>query len=87
MDFKPLYHCIYIYEALGQKPELQRSYQEDRKVKFMTRIFIFAAYTDSDTSDSHSDFSIIYDSFDACQHPSSFDAGASGLFHHRSPCA
>ncbi|KAL0250527.1 hypothetical protein I308_102705 [Cryptococcus tetragattii IND107] len=33
VDFKPLYHCIYIYEALGQKPELQRSYQEDRKTQ------------------------------------------------------
>ncbi|WVO22126.1 uncharacterized protein IAS62_003451 [Cryptococcus decagattii] len=33
LDFKPLYHCIYIYEALGQKPELQRSYQEDRKTQ------------------------------------------------------
>lgn len=32
VDFKPLYHCIHIYEALGQKPELQRSYQDDRKV-------------------------------------------------------
>ncbi|WVN88298.1 uncharacterized protein L203_103503 [Cryptococcus depauperatus CBS 7841] len=33
VDFKPLYQCIHIYEALGQKPELQRSYQEDRKTQ------------------------------------------------------
>ncbi|WVR07118.1 hypothetical protein IAU60_004159 [Kwoniella sp. DSM 27419] len=32
IDFKPLYQCIHIYEALERKPELQRSYQEDRKV-------------------------------------------------------
>lgn len=32
IDFKPLYQCIHIYEALGSKPELQRNYQQDRKV-------------------------------------------------------
>jgi hypothetical protein len=32
VDFKPLYQCIHIYEALESKPELQRSFQEDRKV-------------------------------------------------------
>ncbi|KAK1924132.1 putative rsec15 [Papiliotrema laurentii] len=31
VDFKPLYQCVYIYEALGRTQELQRSYQEDRK--------------------------------------------------------
>lgn len=31
IDFRPLYQCIHIYEALDAKPELQRSYQEDRK--------------------------------------------------------
>ncbi|WVQ82288.1 hypothetical protein IAT38_004416 [Cryptococcus sp. DSM 104549] len=33
VDFRPLYQCIHIYEALGMKPELQRSYQEDRKTQ------------------------------------------------------
>lgn len=33
IDFKPLYQCIHIYDALECKPELQRSYQEDRKVR------------------------------------------------------
>jgi hypothetical protein len=32
VDFKPLYQCIHIYDALECKPELQRSYQQDRKV-------------------------------------------------------
>ena len=32
IDFKPLYQCMHIYEALGLKVELQRNYQEDRKV-------------------------------------------------------
>lgn len=32
IDFKPLYQCIHIYEALECKAELQRNYQEDRKV-------------------------------------------------------
>ena len=33
VDFKPLYQCIHIYEALDRKSELQRSYQEDRKTQ------------------------------------------------------
>ncbi|EIW70745.1 hypothetical protein M231_02602 [Tremella mesenterica] len=33
IDFKPLYQCIHIYEALDCKPELQRSYQDDRKTQ------------------------------------------------------
>ncbi|RSH87449.1 hypothetical protein EHS25_003359 [Saitozyma podzolica] len=33
VDFKPLYQCIHIYEALESKPELQRSFQEDRKTQ------------------------------------------------------
>ncbi|WVF71415.1 hypothetical protein IAT40_006219 [Kwoniella sp. CBS 6097] len=33
IDFKPLYQCIHIYEALERKPELQRSFQEDRKTQ------------------------------------------------------
>ncbi|WWC89397.1 uncharacterized protein L201_004321 [Kwoniella dendrophila CBS 6074] len=33
VDFKPLYQCIHIYEALESKPELQRSYQVDRKTQ------------------------------------------------------
>ncbi|WVQ72415.1 hypothetical protein IAR50_001967 [Cryptococcus sp. DSM 104548] len=33
VDFKPLYQCIHIYEALGSKTELQRSFQEDRKTQ------------------------------------------------------
>jgi hypothetical protein len=32
VDFKPLYQCIHIYDALECRPELQRSYQQDRKV-------------------------------------------------------
>lgn len=32
IDFRPLYQCIHIYEALDAKSELQRNYQEDRKV-------------------------------------------------------
>ncbi|WWC70274.1 uncharacterized protein I206_104224 [Kwoniella pini CBS 10737] len=33
VDFKPLYQCIHIYEALESKPELQRNYQVDRKTQ------------------------------------------------------
>ncbi|CAK9785452.1 putative rsec15 [Cutaneotrichosporon oleaginosum] len=33
IDFKPLYQCIHIYEALECKAELQRNYQEDRKTQ------------------------------------------------------
>ncbi|TYJ55946.1 hypothetical protein B9479_003331 [Cryptococcus floricola] len=33
VDFKPLYQCIHIYEALGAKTELQRTFQEDRKTQ------------------------------------------------------
>ncbi|BEI79982.1 hypothetical protein CcaverHIS002_0105110 [Cutaneotrichosporon cavernicola] len=33
IDFKPLYQCIHIYEALECKTELQRNYQEDRKTQ------------------------------------------------------
>lgn len=32
IDFRPLYQCVHIYEALDCKAELQRNYQEDRKV-------------------------------------------------------
>lgn len=32
IDFRPLYQCIHIYEALDAKTELQRNYQDDRKV-------------------------------------------------------
>lgn len=35
VDFKPLYQCIHIYDALECRPELQRSYQQDRKVRKM----------------------------------------------------
>jgi hypothetical protein len=35
IDFRPLYQCIHIYEALDCKSELQRSYQEDRKVSII----------------------------------------------------
>ncbi|ORX36771.1 putative exocyst complex subunit Sec15 [Kockovaella imperatae] len=33
MDFKPLFQCMHIYEALGVKSELQKNYQEDRKTQ------------------------------------------------------
>ena len=32
INFKPLYQCIHIHEALDRKAEFQRNYQEDRKV-------------------------------------------------------
>lgn len=32
LDFKPLLQCIHIHDALDSRSELQRSYQEDRKV-------------------------------------------------------
>ena len=32
IDFKPLFQCIHIYDALNARAELQRNYQEDRKV-------------------------------------------------------
>lgn len=32
IDFRPLYQCVHIHEALDSKAELQRNYQEDRKV-------------------------------------------------------
>lgn len=37
VDFKPLYQCIHIYDALESKTELQRSYQQDRKVSYPAR--------------------------------------------------
>ncbi|KDQ20586.1 hypothetical protein BOTBODRAFT_26590 [Botryobasidium botryosum FD-172 SS1] len=33
VDFKPLYQCIHIYGALSALPELQKSYQADRKAQ------------------------------------------------------
>lgn len=39
VDFRPLYQCMHIYEALDCKPELQRNYQEDRKV---SQLVLFA---------------------------------------------
>jgi len=33
VDFKPLYQCILIYTALDSLPELQKSYQADRKTQ------------------------------------------------------
>lgn len=33
IDFRPLYQCVHIHEALDSKGELQRNYQEDRKVR------------------------------------------------------
>ncbi|EJT53129.1 exocyst complex subunit Sec15 [Trichosporon asahii var. asahii CBS 2479] len=35
IDFRPLYQCIHIYEALDAKSELQRNYQEDRKANLI----------------------------------------------------
>ena len=32
VDLRPLLQCIHIYNALECRPELQRNYQEDRKV-------------------------------------------------------
>lgn len=34
IDFRPLFQCVHIHEALDAKPELQRNYQQDRKVSF-----------------------------------------------------
>lgn len=31
IDFKPLLHCIHIYDALAARPDLRKAYQEDRK--------------------------------------------------------
>lgn len=36
VDFKPLYQCIHIYETLDALPELQSSYQSDRRVRFFS---------------------------------------------------
>lgn len=33
IDFKPLYTCIHIYDALDAREELQLSYQADRRVR------------------------------------------------------
>lgn len=33
VDFKPFYQCILIYTALDSLPELQKSYQADRKTQ------------------------------------------------------
>ncbi|KAK4689058.1 exocyst complex component 6, partial [Tremellales sp. Uapishka_1] len=33
VDFKPLYRCVHIYEALDCRSEMQRNYQEDRKTQ------------------------------------------------------
>ena len=33
IDFKPLYECVHIYTALNALPELQATYQADRRVR------------------------------------------------------
>lgn len=33
IDFRPLYQCIHIYDALGLRDELQASYHEDRRAQ------------------------------------------------------
>ncbi len=33
IDFKPLYECIHIHEALGQRDELRASYESDRRTQ------------------------------------------------------
>lgn len=48
IDFRPLYQCIHIYEALDCKAELQRNYQEDRK-KQATLILDSRATTTAET--------------------------------------
>ncbi|KAL1413544.1 Rab GTPase-binding exocyst subunit S15 [Vanrija albida] len=48
IDFRPLYQCIHIYEALDCKAELQRNYQEDRK-KQATLILDTRATTTAET--------------------------------------
>ena len=35
VDFKPLFECIHIYSALDSLSELQKSYQADRKVRWL----------------------------------------------------
>lgn len=39
VDFKPLYQCIHIYTAMDAVEELQRSYQADRKVCILWKVF------------------------------------------------
>lgn len=43
IDFKPLYQCIHIYDALDARAELQRNYQEDRKVIICSSPIIYLA--------------------------------------------
>lgn len=35
LDYKPLLQCIHIHDALDSRSELQRSYQEDRRVRWI----------------------------------------------------
>ncbi len=35
VDFTPLYQCIHIYSALDALDEIRKSYQADRKVRYL----------------------------------------------------
>ena len=36
IDFRPLYQCVHIYDAMDLREQLQTSYQEDRRVSLPT---------------------------------------------------
>lgn len=35
IDFRPLYQCVHIYDAMDSREQLQSSYQEDRRVSLL----------------------------------------------------
>lgn len=41
VDFRPLLECIHIYTTMDALEELQRSYQEDRKVLISADTFLY----------------------------------------------
>lgn len=60
IDFRPLYQCIQIYDALGARDELQHSYQEDRRAQAFLILSSFSneATSGASTSPPNSVFSL-----------------------------
>jgi hypothetical protein len=81
IDFKPLYQCIHIYDALECKPELQRSYQQDRKVRGIPLILLTI-----DTSNSHPYIATVDHTRDPFIDATSSHARDGRLLHHRISC-
>lgn len=57
IDFRPLYQCIHIYDALGAREDLQHSYQEDRRAQ---AFLILSSFSNESTTGTpaHPTFSL-----------------------------